>query len=166
MPISVTKNISKPVLKVQTDAFITENNYKPPGKYSNNQQCNRSFHKSNVASNDQSLNRMFDSNRYTPNSSQICLCFNRYPKPFCTLENIKCKYGRQHKCSLCTKTGCGALNHNLQPRTHANLSSSTGDSIDDSVLVNKIINGVNSLLKARKDNVEHVTTVSSGTQPQ
>ena len=30
---------------------------------------------------------------------------------------------------------------------------STGDSIDDSVLVNKIINGVNSLLRARKDNV-------------
>ena len=30
---------------------------------------------------------------------------------------------------------------------------STGDSIDDSVLVNKIINGVNSLLTGRKDNV-------------
>ena len=30
---------------------------------------------------------------------------------------------------------------------------STGDSIDDSVLVNKIINGVNSLLTARKGNV-------------
>ena len=30
---------------------------------------------------------------------------------------------------------------------------STGDSFDDSVLVNKIINGVNSLLTARKDNV-------------
>ena len=57
MPVSVTKNISKPISKVQTDAFITENNYKPPGKYSNNQQHNRSFHKSNVASNDQTLNR-------------------------------------------------------------------------------------------------------------
>ena len=54
-----------------------------------------------------------------------------------------------------------------QPRTHADLSSSTGDSIDDSVLVNKIINGVNSFLtSARKDNVEHMTTVGSGTQPQ
>ena len=42
---------------------------------------------------------------------------------------------------------------------------STGDSIDDSVLVNKIINGVNSLLTARKDNVQHMTTVVSGTQP-
>ena len=50
MPISVTKNISKPISKVQTDAFITKNNYKPPGKYSNNQQRNLSFHKSNVAS--------------------------------------------------------------------------------------------------------------------
>ena len=30
MPVSVTKNISKPISKVQTDAFITENNYKPP----------------------------------------------------------------------------------------------------------------------------------------
>ena len=29
----------------------------------------------------------------------------------------------------------------------------TGDSIDDSVLANKIINGVNSLLTAHKDNV-------------
>ena len=37
--------------------------------------------------------------------------------------------------------------------------------IYDSVLVNKIINGVNSLLMARKDNVEHMTTVRSGTQP-
>ena len=27
MPISVTKNISKPISKVQTEAFITENNY-------------------------------------------------------------------------------------------------------------------------------------------
>ena len=44
--------------------------------------------------------------------------------------------------------------------------SSTGDSNDDSVLVNKIINGVNSLLTARKENVEHMTTVGSGTQPQ
>ena len=43
---------------------------------------------------------------------------------------------------------------------------STGDSIDDSVLVNKIINGVNSLLTARKDNVYHMTTVDSGTQAQ
>ena len=43
---------------------------------------------------------------------------------------------------------------------------STGDSIDESVLVNKIINGVNSLLTARKDNVQHMTTVGSGTQPQ
>ena len=127
---------------------------------------NRSFHKSNVVSNDQSLNRKFDSKRYAPISSQICLGFNHYSKPFCTLENNKCKYGRQHKCSLCTKPGCRALNHNLQPRTHANLSSSTGDSIDDSVLVNKIINSVNSLLTARKDNAEHMTTVSSSTQPQ
>ena len=159
MPISVTKNISKPISKVQTEAFITENNYKPPGNYSNNQQRNRSFHKSNVASNDQSLNRKFDSNQYAPNSSQICLGFNRYSKPFCTLENNKCKYGRQHKSSRRTRPGCSrALNHNLQPRTHANLSSSTGDSIDDSVLVNKIINGVNFLLTARKDNVEHMTT--------
>ena len=63
MPISVTKNISKPISKVQTDAFITKNNSKPPGKYSNNQQRNRSFQKSNVASNDQSLNRKFDSKR-------------------------------------------------------------------------------------------------------
>ena len=166
MPISVTKNISKPISKVQTEAFITKNNYTPPGKYSNNQQRNRSFHKSNVASNDQSLNRKFHSKRYTPNSSQICLGFNLYLKPFCTLENNKCKYGRQHKCSLCTKPGCRALNHNLQPRTHANLSSSTGDSIDDSVLVDKIINGVNPLLTTRKDNVEHMTTVGSGIQPQ
>ena len=112
MPISVTKNISKPISKVQTDAFITENNYKPPGTYSNDQQRNRSFHKSNVASNDQSLNRKFDSKRYTPNSSQICLGFNRYSKPFCTLENTKCKYGRQHKYSLCTEPSCRALNHN------------------------------------------------------
>ena len=65
--------------------------------------------------------------------------FNRYSKPFCTLENNKCKYGRQHKCSICTKPGCRALNHNSQPRAEANLSSSTGDSNDDSVLVNKII---------------------------
>ena len=147
MPLSVTKNISKQILKVQTDAFITKNNYKPPGKYSNNQQRNRSFHK--LASNDQSLNRKFDSKRYTPVSTVI------QNRPFCTLENNKCKYGRQHKCSLCTKPGCRALNHNLQPRTHANLSSSTGDFIDDSLLVNKIINGVNSLLTARKDNVEY-----------
>ena len=77
-----------------------------------------------------------------------------------------CKYGRQHKCSICTKPGCRALNHNPQPRTQANLSSSTGDSNDDSVLVNKIINGVNSLFTARKENVEHMTTVGSGTQPQ
>ena len=59
-----------------------------------------------------------------------------------------------------------ALNHNLQPKTHTNLSSSTGDSINDSVLVNKIISNVNSLLTARKDNVEHMTTVGSGTQPR
>ena len=59
------------------------------------------------------------------------------------------------------------FNYNYQPRTHANLSLSTGNSIDDSVLVNKIINGVNSLLtSARKNNVEHMTTVGSGTQPQ
>ena len=63
MPISVTKNISKPISKVQTDAFITKNNYKPPGKYSNNPQRNCSFHKSSVASNDKSLNRKFDSKR-------------------------------------------------------------------------------------------------------
>ena len=121
MPISVTKNILKPISKVQTEAFITENNYKPPGKYLNNQQRNRSFPKSNVASNDQSLNRKFDSKRYTPNSSQICLGFNRYSKPFRTPENNKCKYGRQHKCSLCTKPGCRALNHNLQPRVNRRL---------------------------------------------
>ena len=65
--------------------------------------------KSNVASNDQSLNRKFDSKRYTPNSSQICFGFNHYSKPFCTLENNKCKYGRQHKCSLCTEPGCRKL---------------------------------------------------------
>ena len=87
MPISVTKNILKPISKVQADAFITENNYKPLGKYSNNQQRNRSFHKSNVASNDQLLNRKFDSKRYTPNSCQICLGFNRYSKPF--LHTVK-----------------------------------------------------------------------------
>ena len=47
------------------------------------------------------------------------------------------------------------------------MQTSTGDSIDDSVLVNKIINGVNSLLtSARKDCAEHMTTVGSGTQPQ
>ena len=165
-PISVTKNISKPISKVQTEVFITDNNYKPPGRYSSNQQRNRSFNKSNVASNDQSSSRKFDSKRYTPNSSQICLGFNRYSKPFCTLENNKCKYGRQHKCSICTKPGCRALNHNHQPRAHANLSSSTGDSNNDNVLVNKIINGVNSLLTARKENVEHMTTVGSGTQLQ
>ena len=84
-PISVTKNISKPISKVQTEVFITDNNYKPPGRYSNNQQRNRSFNKSNGASNDQSSNRKFDSKRYTPNSSQICPGFNRYSKPFCTL---------------------------------------------------------------------------------
>ena len=176
MPISVTKNISKPILEVQTDAFISKNNYKPPGKYSNNQQRNRSFHKSNVASNDQSLlivtivmivKSKVRFETVDSKFSQICLGFNRYSKPFCTLENNKCKYSRQHKCSLCTKPGCRALNHNYQPRTHANLSSSTGDSIDDSVSVNKIINGVNSLLtSARKDSVEHMTTVGSGTQPQ
>ena len=32
--------------------------------------------------------------------------------------------------------------------------------------VNKIINGVNSLLTARKDNVEYMPTVGSGTQLQ
>ena len=58
------------------------------------------------------------------------------------------------------------VNHNPQPRAHANLTSSTGDSNDDSVLVNKIINGVNSLLMAHKENVEHMTTVGSSTQPQ
>ena len=116
-----------------------------------------------MASNDQSLNQKLDSKRYTPNSSQFCLGFNRYSKSFCTLENNKCKYGRQHKCSLCTKPGCRALNHNLQPRSRG---SSTGNSIDDSVLVNKVITGVNSLLTARKDNVEHMTTGGSGTQPR
>ena len=121
-----------------TEAFITKNNYKPPGKYSNNQQRNRSLHKSNIASNDQSLNRKFDLKQYTPNSSQICLGFNCYSEPFCTLENDKCKYGRQHKCSLCNKPGCRALNHNLQPRTHANLSSSTGDYIDESIKLLKL----------------------------
>ena len=65
---------------------------------------------------------------------------------------------------MCTKPGCRALNHNPQPRAQANLSSSKGDSND--VLVNKIIDSVNSLLTARKENVEHMTTVSSGTQPQ
>ena len=129
MPISVTKNISKVISKVQTDAFITENNYNPPGKYSNNQQRKRSFHKSNVASNDQSLNRKFDSKRYTLSSSQICLGFNRSDsKPFCTLENNKCKYGRQHKCSLCTKPALELLIIIFN-------QESTGDSIDDSVLV-------------------------------
>ena len=54
--ISVTRNISKPISKVQTEVFITDNNYKPPGRYSINQQCNRSFNKSNVASNDLSSN--------------------------------------------------------------------------------------------------------------
>ena len=132
----------------------------------NNQQPNRTFNKSDVASNDHSSYRKFDSKRYTSNSSQICLGFNRYSKPFYTLENHKCKYGRQHKCSICTKPGCRALNHNPQPRAHANLSPSTGDSNDDSVLVNKIINGVNWLLTAHKENVEHMTTVGSGTQPQ
>ena len=63
MRISATKNISKLISKAQTDSFIIKNNYKPPCKYSNNQQRNRSFHKSNVASNDQSLNRKFDSKR-------------------------------------------------------------------------------------------------------
>ena len=157
MPIFVTRNISKPISKAQTEVFITHNNYKLPGRYSNNQQRNCSFTKSNVASNDHSSNRKFNSKRYTPNSSQSCLGFNRYSKPFCTPENNKCKYGRQHKCSIYTKPGCRALNHNPQPRAHANLSSSTGDSNDDSVLVNKIINSVNSLLTARKENVKHVT---------
>ena len=78
MPISVTRNISKPISKVQTEAFMTDNNYKPPGRYSNNQQRNCSFNKSNVASNDHSSKRKFNSERYTPNSSQICLSFNRY----------------------------------------------------------------------------------------
>ena len=59
-----------------------------------------------------------------------------------------------------------SINHNPQPRAQANLSSSTGDSNDDSVLVNKIINGVNSLLTARKENVEQMTTLGSGTQSQ
>ena len=132
----------------------------------NNQQPNRTFNKSNVASNDHSSYRKFNSKQYTSNSSQICLGFNHYSKPFCTLENHKCKYAHQHKCSICTKPGCRALNHNPQPRAHDNQSSSTDDSNDDSVLVNKIINGVNSLLTARKENVEHMTTVRSGTQPQ
>ena len=98
MPISVTRNISKPISKLQTEAFITDNNYKPPGRYLNNQQRNRSFNKSNVASNDHSSKRKFDSKRYTPNSSQICLSFNRYSRPFAH----KCKYGRHYKCSICT----------------------------------------------------------------
>ena len=161
--ISVTRNISKPISKVQTEVFITDNGYVPPGRYLNNQQHNRSFNKSNVASNGHSSNRKFNSKRYTPNSTQICLGFNCYSKPFCTLENNKCKYGRQHKCSICTKPGCRALNHNPQPRAQANLSSSTGNSNGDSVLVNKIINGVNSSLTARKENVEHITAVGSGT---
>ena len=55
-PISITKNISKPISKVQTEVFIIDNNYKPPGRYSYNQQRNRSFNKSNVASNDHSSN--------------------------------------------------------------------------------------------------------------
>ena len=33
-PIPVTRNISKPISKVQTEVFITDNNYKPPGRYS------------------------------------------------------------------------------------------------------------------------------------
>ena len=94
--------------------------------------------KSNAVSNDQSSNQKFDSKWYPPNSSQICFGFNRYPKPFCTLANNKCRYGHQHKCSICTKLCCRALNHNPQPRAHANLTSSTGDSSNDSVLVNKI----------------------------
>ena len=76
-PTSVKKNIQKPI---QTEVFITGNNYKPPGRYSNNQQRNRSFNKSNVASNNQSSDRKFDSKRYSPYSSQICLGFNHYSR--------------------------------------------------------------------------------------
>ena len=166
MPISVTNNISKLISKVLTEVLITNNKYKSPGRYSNNQQRNHNFNKSNVASNDHSSNRKFDSKWYGPNSSQIYLGFNHYSKLFCTLETNKCKHGHQHKCSICTKPSCRALNHNPQPRAYANLSSSTGDSNDDSVLVYKIINGANSLLMACKENVKHMTTVGSGTQPQ
>ena len=41
-------------------------------------------------------------------------------------------------------------------RTHANLSSSTGDSIDDSVLVNKIMNGVNSSLTSARKTMQNI----------
>ena len=55
----------------------------------------------------------------SPGNSQrgyeVCRLWNKHQQSPCTLQNQSCKYGRAHKCTVCSKPGCKALVHNVSP---------------------------------------------------
>ena len=44
--------------------------------------------------------------------NEVCRLWNKHQQSPCTLQNLSCKYGRTHKCAVCSKPGCKALLHN------------------------------------------------------
>ena len=44
--------------------------------------------------------------------NEKCRLWNKQERSPCTLQNQSCKYGRAHKCTICSKPGCKALVHN------------------------------------------------------
>ena len=48
----------------------------------------------------------------TKKKSDVCYFYNRYSKPKCLISLFKCKFGKLHKCSLCTRFGCALYQHN------------------------------------------------------
>ena len=44
--------------------------------------------------------------------NEVCRLWNKHQQSPCTLQNQSCKYGRAHKCTVCSKPGCKALIHN------------------------------------------------------
>ncbi|KAL9984580.1 hypothetical protein ACROYT_G006890 [Oculina patagonica] len=52
--------------------------------------------------------------------NEVCRLWNKHQQSPCTLQNQSCKYGRAHKCTVCSKLGCKALVHNNVPPPVAN----------------------------------------------
>ena len=51
----------------------------------------------------------------TKKKSDVCYFYYRYSKPKCLIQSdglFKCKFGKLHKCSLCTRFGCAFYQHN------------------------------------------------------
>ncbi|KAJ7378900.1 hypothetical protein OS493_019591 [Desmophyllum pertusum] len=42
---------------------------------------------------------------------EVCRLWNNHQQSPCTLQDQSCRYGRQHKCNTCSKSGCKEINH-------------------------------------------------------